>query len=177
MSSALELPSGLDPALVRRLSRLKLVLFDFDGVFTDNMVFVDQNGVESVRCCRSDGLGLSRLKAAGVAAMIVSTEANPVVSARARKLTLPVEQAVADKSEAAPRLAAAHGVAIGETAFVGNDINDLGAMAACGLAIAVADAWPEALAAADLTTRRRGGEGAVREVCDLVVAAKMRAAG
>jgi len=80
------------------LSKVRLIFFDFDGVFTDNTVYVSQDGVETVRCWRSDGLGLTRLRKVGVQAFIISTETNPVVSARAHKLKLPCKQGVEDKA-------------------------------------------------------------------------------
>ncbi|MEL6362011.1 MAG: HAD hydrolase family protein [Pseudomonadota bacterium] len=155
-----------------RLRSVELVFFDFDGVFTDNRVAVDQNGVEQVFCCRSDGLGLSKLRRLGVDAMIVSTERNPVVGVRAQKLAMDCVQGVEDKAETIGRLAFQRGVSLERTCFVGNDVNDVAAMALCCLAITVADAWPEAYAAAHLVTTRRGGEGAVREICDVLVAAR-----
>lgn len=159
-----------DATLASRLAAAAFVFFDFDGVFTDNRVAVDQTGVESVFCNRSDGLGLSKLRRAGVEAMIVSTERNPVVSVRAQKLKLPCEQAVEDKAEAVRRLAAAAGHPLERAIFVGNDVNDAPAMRLCGLALTVADAWPEAYAVAHAATRRKGGAGAVREICDVIVA-------
>ncbi len=70
------------------LAKIRLVAFDFDGVFTDNMVYVLEDGTEAVRCFRSDGLGLQKLKNLGIETVIISTEANPVVTARARKLKI-----------------------------------------------------------------------------------------
>ena len=129
--------------LLPSLVRLELVFFDFDGVFTDNTVYVSQDGVESVRCWRSDGLGLSRLRIVSVQAMIVSTEANPVVSARARKLGLGCRQGLEDKARAVVDLCEEHHVDPAFVAFVGNDINDIPAFEVVGLPICVADAYPE----------------------------------
>ena len=154
-----------------KLAKIRCVLFDFDGVFTDNTVFVDQDGKESVRCFRSDGLGLAKLRAIGVASAIVSTETNPVVSARARKLRIDVIQGVADKGTVVLELAKEKGLELEQIAFVGNDINDVAALSRVGLPIAVADAFPEALEAAHWITSKKGGWGAVREVCDAVATA------
>ena len=77
-----------DPKLKERFRKIRLVAFDFDGVFTDNMVYVFENGSEAVRCFRSDGIGLQKLKQLGIETAIISTESNPVVSARARKLKI-----------------------------------------------------------------------------------------
>jgi YrbI family 3-deoxy-D-manno-octulosonate 8-phosphate phosphatase len=154
------------------LASVQLVIFDFDGVFTDNAVYVSQDGVESVRCWRSDGLGLSRLAAAGVPSWIVSTEANPVVGARARKLRVACRQGVEDKAHAVLQICAELGVAPARTMFVGNDINDIPALCSVGLPVAVADAYPEVLPHVKHRTHKAGGMGAVREVCDWILAAR-----
>lgn len=148
--------------------RLKLVFFDFDGVFTDNAVYVNQDGVEQVRCCRSDGIGLSRLRAAGVPAQIVSTEANPVVVARAAKLKLPCRHAVENKGRVVIEICVEMGIHPRECMFVGNDVNDIPAFEEVGLPVAVADAYPEVDPHVLFRTSKRGGFGAVREICDLV---------
>jgi 3-deoxy-D-manno-octulosonate 8-phosphate phosphatase (KDO 8-P phosphatase) len=164
--------SGRDlDALFRRI---RLVVFDFDGVFTDNTVYVSQDGTESVRCWRSDGLGTTKLKQAGVDVVIVSTETNPVVSARAGKLALRCVQGCGDKLSAVRALAAEFGVRLQDVAFVGNDINDLACLEAVGLPIVVQDAHHDVFAAAAYRTAARGGRGAVREVCDAIVAARMQ---
>ncbi|WP_374615169.1 KdsC family phosphatase [Sphingorhabdus sp.] len=156
----------------RALAAVRLVVFDFDGVFTDNTVYVSQDGVESVRCWRSDGLGLARLKALGVHLFIVSTEQNPVVTARANKLKLACRQGVDDKACAIREISAELGVALKHVMFVGNDINDIPALRSIGIPVVVADAYPEAAQHARLQTRKAGGYGAVREVCDLIFEAR-----
>jgi 3-deoxy-D-manno-octulosonate 8-phosphate phosphatase (KDO 8-P phosphatase) len=156
----------------RGLAAVELVAFDFDGVFTDNAVYVTQDGVETVRCWRSDGIGLSALRRAGVRAIIVSTEVNPVVTARARKLNMPCEQAVENKAIAIEAICRREGVALAHTMFVGNDVNDLPALERVGLPVAVADAYPELEAVVHYRTRRPGGFGAVREICDRILAAR-----
>ncbi len=153
------------------LSGIRLLVLDFDGVLTDNRVLVHQDGSEAVRCDRSDGMGIERLRAGGrVEAVVLSKETNPVVAARCRKLKLECAQGQDDKLPELKKMAAARGLTASQVAYVGNDVNDLEAMAWCGTAIAVADAYPRVLAAADLVTRRPGGRGAVREVCDLLLA-------
>lgn len=154
------------------LASIRLVMFDFDGVFTDNTVLVDQGGVESVRCWRSDGLGLARLRQVGVPAIIVSTETNPVVAARAGKLKLPFRQAVEDKAVAVLELCREHGVPPENAMFVGNDINDIPAFGCVGAPVAVADAYPEVFPHVLYRTSRAGGRGAVREICDLIFHAR-----
>ncbi len=165
---------GPTDGLTAALARVRLVVFDFDGVFTDNTVYVSEHGTESVRCWRSDGLGLAKLKDAGVHTAIVSTETNPVVTARSRKLGMRCIQSCVDKVAAVRGLADEHGVPLADVAFVGNDINDLGCLRCVGLPIVVQDAHPDVLDAAAYRTAARGGRGAVREVCDAIVAARSR---
>lgn len=157
-----------DQDTARKLRAVRLVAFDFDGVFTDNAVYVDQNGVESVRCSRSDGIGLARLSTLGVHTVILSTEMNPVVSVRAAKMKVACRHGLADKKAAITAYAGELGVPLADVAFVGNDINDVPALESVGLPIAVSDAFPEILSVVKLRTSRSGGHGAVREVCDLI---------
>lgn len=155
--------------LHRLISTIAIVAFDFDGVFTDNSVFVFQDGREAVRCTRADGLGVERLAASGMPMAIISTERNPVVSARAAKLKLRCVQDCSDKRATLESLAAEAGVGLDRAAFVGNDINDAPCLEAVGLPIVVNDAHPEVLPLARFRTRANGGYGAVREICDLFV--------
>jgi 3-deoxy-D-manno-octulosonate 8-phosphate phosphatase (KDO 8-P phosphatase) len=154
---------------------VKLIIFDFDGVFTDNTVYVNQDGIESVRCWRSDGLGLGRARSVGVRLQIVSTETNPVVTARATKLKLPCMQGVEDKAVAVVQICKDLGVSPDETMFVGNDINDIPAFGVVKFPVAVADAYPEVDSHIVWRTEKPGGRGAVREICDLVFHAKVAA--
>lgn len=150
------------------LRRIRLVAFDFDGVFTDNMVYVFEDGTEAVRCTRGDGIGLQKLRRAGIDTVIISTEANPVVSARARKLKIDCVQDCQDKRGALEDRIAGSGISLDQVAFVGNDINDLPCLTCVGLPIVVKDAHPDVIAVARYQTRNRGGHGAVREICDLI---------
>ncbi|MEM7346250.1 MAG: HAD hydrolase family protein [Chloroflexota bacterium] len=147
---------------------LKLVAFDFDGVFTDNMVYVSQDGTEMVRCSRGDGLGLHKLRRLGIEMVIISTETNPVVMARSKKLKLPCYQGINDKRAAMDKILEEKGLTPNQVAFVGNDINDLPCLAYVGLAVIVQDAHPDVLPYAHYQTNNLGGNGAVREFCDLV---------
>jgi YrbI family 3-deoxy-D-manno-octulosonate 8-phosphate phosphatase len=147
-----------------------VVITDFDGVHTDDTALVDQDGRESVQVSRADGLGVQRLLACGVPMLIVSKERNPVVTARADKLGVEVLQAVDDKVVAVRGWLQRTGITADRTAYLGNDLNDLAVMALVGWPIAVADAHPEVRRAARLTLSRPGGRGAVRELCDLVLA-------
>ena len=156
----------------KSLATVQLIVFDFDGVFTDNTVYVTQDGIESVRCWRSDGLGLSRLRSAGVKMLIVSTEKNSVVTARATKLQLPCKQGIDDKAEAVLLACREFGITPERTMFVGNDINDIPAFRVVGVPVAVADAYPEVDPHVVWRTERPGGFGAVREICDAVFNAR-----
>ncbi len=150
-------------------TRPALVVFDFDGVMTDNRVFITEDGLESVACHRGDGMGLAALRAAGFALAVLSTETNRVVSARCQKLGIPCRQGLADKGAALRALAAELGVAMENVMFVGNDLNDVECMRLAGTAVAVADAHPSALREADRVLSKEGGRGAVRELCDLLL--------
>lgn len=150
--------------------RPALVVFDFDGVMTDNRVVVLQDGTEGVLCNRADGLGLQMLREAGLPLLVLSRETNRVVQARCAKLGIPCLQGVADKWEALRRYIVQHGWAAADVVFVGNDINDLECLANVGFGVAVADADAQTRAAAKLILRGRGGYGAVRELCERLLA-------
>ena len=149
------------------IRKIRLVAFDFDGVFTDNMVYVFEDGTEAVRCSRGDGIGLQKLKRLGIEAVIISTESNPVVSARARKLKIRCVQDCPDKRKTLEDIARETGISLAEVAFVGNDINDRPCLTSVGLPIVVQDAHPDVISLAAYRTQTRGGYGAVREICDL----------
>ena len=157
----------MDQDLQARFGQIRLVAFDFDGVFTDNMVYVFQDGTEAVKCSRGDGIGLQKLKRLGIEAVIISTESNPVVSARARKLKIRCVQNCADKLKTLKDMAQEAGISLAEAAFVGNDINDLSCLKHVALPIVVQDAHRDVIALGRYQTRNPGGHGAVREVCDL----------
>lgn len=158
---------GLDPTVADTIRLVRFIVFDFDGVFTDNHVYVAEDGSESVRCWRSDGLGIRKLEHIGVGAAIISTEVNPVVLHRARKLRLECIHGCDDKLAALDELCARRGLRRDQLAFVGNDINDLPCLDVVRLPIVVADAHPDVSSVARYRTRAAGGKGAVREVCDL----------
>lgn len=170
-------PSRPPAVLGNRFASVHLVVFDFDGVFTDNTVYVSQEGVEMVRCWRSDGLGLKRLQSVGVRALIVSTETNPVVTVRAKKLGVPCKQGVDDKGRAILDSCRELRLDPSSVVYVGNDINDIPAFEAVGIPVAVSDAYPEVLSYVVYQTAKPGGQGAVREVCDLVFNARAGGAG
>ena len=147
------------------------VVTDFDGVHTDDTALVDADGGEHVRVSRSDGMGIARLRRAGIPVLVLSTETHPVVGARAAKLQVEVRQAVADKAAVLTEWAQSRGIPLERIAYLGNDVNDLPALQIVGWPIVVADARPEARAAARHVLSRRGGDGAVRELAELVLSA------
>jgi YrbI family 3-deoxy-D-manno-octulosonate 8-phosphate phosphatase len=169
----LELARALAPVLDARPGSLPVdvLVTDFDGVHTDDTAMTDTTGLEAVRVHRGDGLGVERLRQAGVPVLILSKERNHVVAARAAKLRVPVLQGVDDKATALAAWLAEQGLDPARCAYVGNDVNDLSAMALVGWPVAVADAHPAVQRAARLVLRKRGGHGAVREAAELVLAA------
>jgi len=177
--NAMEIDSYDDLELARRIAPndipregigpLDVVVFDFDGVHTDDRVFVDESGVESVRVKRGDGMGIGLLKNSGVPVLILSTETNPVVSRRAEKFGVEVLQGQCDKASALQQWLDEKGYSAQNTVFVGNDINDAGCLQLVGWPVVVADAHASVRHLARIVLQSRGGEGAVRELCDLVL--------
>ena len=159
----------IDLSLARdKIKKTRAVFFDFDGVFTDNSVYVSEDGKESVRCWRSDGLGLEKLRHIGFYHQIISTEKNPAVLKRAQKLKIKCVNGIQDKYGKLKEIAKSNHFDLGEIIFVGNDINDLECLRNVGVAIMVADAHPSLLSENFFVTTMHGGYGAVREVCDLI---------
>ncbi len=148
------------------LERVRLAVFDFDGVFTDNRVWVNERGEEALAFSRSDGLGLRRLDEVGVPYLILSMESNPIVGARAEKLQARCVQGVKDKLPVLREHAAGAGVPLEETAYLGNDVNDAECLRAVGVPVVPGDAWPEVKPFARWVLSRGGGSGCVREFCD-----------
>jgi N-acylneuraminate cytidylyltransferase len=159
----------LGDGAARMLVTPKLIAYDFDGVMTDNRVYLSQSGQESVRVSRADGHGVRLIREQlGVSQVIISTETNPVVQARAEKLQIPCLLGVEDKLSAVRDCAARAGVGLEDVLFVGNDTNDVEAMAACGQSACPADAEPEAQSVATVVLQSRGGRGVIRELCRLL---------
>jgi len=151
------------------LARVQFVVFDFDGVFTDNRVLVGEDGRESVFCSRADGLGLEALTRSGIQSMILSAERNTVVQARADKLKLECVHGCGDKWPELQRILSRRGIPATAVAYVGNDVNDAECLRHVGIPICVVDAHPDVKPFAKLITRYPGGYGAVREICDLLL--------
>ena len=151
------------------LQAIKAVVFDFDGVMTDDQVYITETGEEMVMASRSDGMGISALKNAGLKLLILSKERNPVVARRAEKLQIEVIQACDNKLEALTEWLSKNQLPLSQCAYVGNDINDLQCMQAVKLAIAPIDAHPLATQAAHWRLTRAGGKGAIRELSDAII--------
>lgn len=165
---------GLDyvrPGKTRRPmpAKVEMLVLDFDGVISDNRVWTDENGRESVASNRSDSYGLMLLRQAGVQAYVISKETNPVVAARCKKMKVDCLQSVDDKAAALQTLLAQKGINPAQTVFLGNDINDLPCAPLVGCFAAVADSHPQVLREADLLLSQKGGHGAVRELCDMIL--------
>lgn len=151
-----------------KFAGLKLIVFDFDGVFTDNRVIVSDTGAESVICNRGDGMGLSKLRSIGMDMMVLSTEVVPIVQFRAKKLKIDCIHGCEDKLSQLKEIVQRKGISLENVAFVGNDINDLDCLKAVGFPVCVSDAYPEVKKVCSLVLERKGGDAAVREFCDLV---------
>ena len=145
------------------------MVLDFDGVLTDNRVWVSEDGSEAVACHRGDGLGIARLREAGTETMVLSTEKNPVVSARCRKLGMDCIQGLDEKVDTLRRIVGERGLGLDQVAYIGNDVNDLSCLEVVGFPVVVADAHPDVIPAAGLVLSRDGGMGAVREFCDMIL--------
>lgn len=148
--------------------RIRLIVFDFDGVFTDNRVLVLQDGTEGVLCCRADGFGLEAVRKLGIELLVLSKEQNPVVGARCLKLKLRCIQGCDNKAERLRAEADLLGIPLAQVAYVGNDINDIECLELVGLPVCVADAYPEVKDISLMITSTPGGHGAVRECCDYI---------
>lgn len=148
---------------------ISAAVFDFDGVLTNNRVWVRQDGQEAVLCHRGDGWGLAQLKSMGVPVLVLSSEQNPVVMARCEKIGVECIQGERLKLGALQRWLSDRHVDPSEAVYVGNDVNDIPCLQAVGCGIAVGDAHPQAKMAARLTLSAEGGNGAVRELTDLIL--------
>ncbi|MCE2970849.1 MAG: HAD hydrolase family protein [Burkholderiales bacterium] len=160
-------------AATERAARVKLMIFDVDGVLTDGRLYFGPGGEALKVFDVRDGLGVKRLHYAGVATAILSSRSSEIVALRARELGIVhLRQGVADKAEGFARLLGASGFAAEDCGFMGDDLPDLPVLATVGFAAAVADAVPEVRAAAHWVAQARGGRGAVRELAEFVLRAQ-----
>ena len=155
------------------LAGIKLLATDVDGVLTDGGMYYSERGDELKKFNTRDGKGIELLRQAGIKVVLITSENTQLVKRRAKKLKVDaLYQGIRDKAAAIQELTAKYGISRQEIAYIGDDVNDLAALRAVGLAITVADGLPENKKVADYVTQARGGEGAVREVAMLVLAAK-----
>lgn len=151
--------------------KIELVILDFDGVITDNKVWVDQDGREMVAAYRSDSPLIGKLREKGIEVMIISSEPNTVVAARAKKMGVEAIHGVGlqDKGRVMRDVLEKKNVKAEHVVYVGNDLNDLPCFDVAGWSVAVADAFPEVLQAADFVLSKSGGNGAVRELFEIIL--------
>ena len=149
--------------------KVDVLVYDFDGVLTDNKVFVFEDGREAVLCSRSDGLAIGMIKKTGLAQVIISTERNSVVLARARKLGIEAIHGVKDKKTVLAAYCRKRQFSLKKVIYIGNDLNDLEAMESAGYPIAPQDAHTRIRTLACCITKAKGGDGVVREVFERVL--------
>lgn len=157
--------------LGQKAARIKLLLVDVDGVLTDGRIRLNEQGVEETKAFDvKDGLGLKMLISAGVEVVVITARSSIVVENRARELGIhEVYQGVDNKGALCNQLINKKGFKRDEVCCIGDDLPDLAMFAEAGLCIAVADAAHEVREASDFITKRQGGVGAVREVCELLL--------
>ena len=153
----------------KKLSQIKAVVFDFDGVFTDNRVIVSTTGEEFVVCDRGDGMGTNLLAAAGIKMLILSKEKNAVVTSRGKKLNIEVIQGCDDKLPELIKWLQKNNVDAKQAAYIGNDINDLECLSHVEVAVIPADAHPSVIKTATWILQHNGGRGAIREFADVLL--------
>lgn len=158
-----------------KLVKIRLVAFDVDGVFTDGRFYLSNAGVESKAFYTQDGFGVRQLLATGIDVVVISGRKSDAVEKRMSELGVThVIQGCGDKVAALDRIIADLGITPAECAYVGDDIPDLPLLNHVGVSVAVANAVSELRQQCDISTSAAGGHGAVREVCDLVLAAQDR---
>lgn len=151
------------------INQIKLLVYDFDGVMTNNKVYVDQNGNEMVQVNRADGLAVAEIKKLGIQQIIISTEKNPVVSTRSNKLGIPCLQGIENKKDALVAYCQKNNVKSKQIAYVGNDINDKEAMELSGLTFCPFDAHQSIKKISDYKLKTDGGNGVIRELLGLLI--------
>lgn len=162
----------------KKLSKIRLLALDFDGTLTDGMVYVDQRGNEMVRCSRKDGLGINMLKTMGILVVVISKETNPVIKKRCEKLRVDCYNGINtgdDKLNILKRYISERGIARKEIVYMGDDINDLPCLKFAGIAVTVADGDKNCRAVAHIITKHKGGNHAVREICDMLISSRIKA--
>ena len=150
------------------LKNIDLIVYDFDGVMTDNKVYLDQDGKETVQVNRGDGLGISEIKKLGIEQIIISTEKNPVVMKRSEKLGIGCMQGIENKKAALIDYCENNNFDLQNVAYVGNDINDKEVMEIAGTTYCPLDAHKSIQDISDNILKTKGGDGVVRELLDLI---------
>ena len=148
------------------INNIEAIIFDFDGVLTDNSVLLNYNGEEFVKCNRSDGLGFDALKKINKPTYIISTEKNKAVTARGDKLNIPVIQGIEDKCSALEELCIKNNFSLDKLVYVGNDLNDFKVMKLCGFSVCPSDSHKDIKIIADYVLKTSGGNGVVRELIE-----------
>ena len=157
--------------LVKRVfmnNQYSLIVFDFDGVLTDNRVYVSEEGKEMVACNRSDGWWMGKIKEKGLEQIILSTEVNPVVSARGKKLGIEVHQGKKDKGLALKEIAQSKGMSFEKIIYIGNDMNDWDCFNLVGWSFAPQDSHPKILEIAKTVLPVAGGAGVARFIYEFL---------
>ncbi len=156
------------------LKHIRLVATDVDGVLTDAGMYYAESGEELKKFNTRDGMGIKLLQRAGLITAIVTQERTKLVARRGEKLAIPeVHQGVMNKLQLISEMAARHGLTLGQVAYIGDDVNDLEALKAVGFSATPADGMPQVVDAVHYICRKKGGEGAVREIADMILAAQV----
>ncbi len=148
------------------IDKIHALVFDFDGVMTNNLVYINQEGKESVRCNRADGLAFDVLSKLKKSSYILSTEKNNVVRMRAKKLKINVIQGISNKVNAVKSLAKKNNYNLENILYVGNDLNDYEAMKICGFSVCPADSHYKIRKLSDIILKTNGGDGVVRDLIE-----------
>jgi 3-deoxy-D-manno-octulosonate 8-phosphate phosphatase (KDO 8-P phosphatase) len=151
------------------VNKIRALVMDFDGVLTDNKVWVNSLGEEAVACSRADGLAFDALRKLKIRSLIISTEKNAVVKARADKLKVEALAGVIDKKVTLKKFCQNNDVPLSQVSYIGNDVNDINAMSICGIKLCPADAHPRVKKIADHILRQSGGEAVIREFVEDVL--------
>ena len=160
-------------SLQETLRGIRLFATDVDGVLTDAGMYYSESGDEWKKFNTHDGMGIKLLQKAGILTAVITQESTKIVMRRAQKLTIPeVHQGVSDKLAVLKELITRHGFSMDQVADIGDDVNDLQALGAVGFSAAPADGMPPVLKTVRYVCKKKGGEGAVREVADLILAAR-----
>ena len=168
-------PKKLSRSLQASLGKVRMLAMDVDGVLTDAGMYYSESGDELKKFNTRDGMGIKILQAAGLVTAFITKEKTAIVERRGQRLAMPeVHQGIDDKLTDLTRLVRKHGLTLAQVAYIGDDVNDLEALRAVGFSAAPADAMPIVIQAVHYVCAKKGGEGAVRELADLILAARFK---